>query len=119
MIRYSDFKLQPLRNHKFKLLEPVRYKNVLVPKNFKTDGASVPRVFWWLFPPNRTDYLPCAIIHDYLCDLGAYKKADECFKHCLKDIAIPKWQRWIMYHAVVLYHSIRYPKHYFKGRLWD
>jgi len=114
-LKYSDFKLQPLRNHKFKLLEPIKYYNVLVPKNFTTDGASVPRAFWWLFPPNRTDYLPCAIIHDYLCNKGEYRKADEYFKQCLEEINIPKWQRWLMVTAVVLYHTVRYPKQYLKG----
>jgi len=114
-LRYSDFKLQPLRNHRFKLLEPVEYNSTLVPKGFYTDGASVPRVFWSLFPPNRTDYLPCAIIHDYLCDLERYKEADKIFEECLKDIAIPKWQRWLMVNAVKIYHYIKYRK---KGYKW-
>jgi len=96
MLKYSDFWLQPLRNHKFKLIKDVKYKNLIIPKNFRTDGASVPRLFWSIFPPNRTDYLPCAIIHDYLCDKEEYKKADKYFDECLKEIKIPKWQRIVM-----------------------
>jgi len=107
-LRYSDFKLQPLRNHKFKLLEPVRYKDIEIPKNFRTDGASVPRIFWSIFPPNRTDYLPCAVIHDYLCDKGEYKKADEYFRECLKEIRVSKVTRCLFYYAVRIYHKLKY-----------
>ena len=108
MLKYSDFKLQPLRNHKFKLLEKVKYKDLTIPKNFRTDGASVPRIFWSIFPPNRTDYLPCAIIHDYLCDKGEYKKADKYFKECLKEISVSKFTRYVFYYAVRIYHKIKY-----------
>jgi len=115
-LRYSDFKLQPLRNHKFKLLDDVTYEDVTVTKGFHTDGATVPRIFWSLFPPNRTDYLPCAIIHDFLCDLEEYDKADKYFCKCLKDIHISKWQRWLMVYAVKIYHFIKYRN---KGYKWD
>ena len=107
-LKYSDFYLQPLKNHKFKLAEEVWYKDIVIPKGFRTDGASVPRLFWFIFPPNRTDYLPCAIIHDYLCDKGEYRKADEYFKECLKELKVDKFSRTIMYLAVRLYHLIKY-----------
>ena len=107
-LKYSNFKLQPLKSHKFKLLEPVKYKDIEVPKGFTSDGASVPRFAWFIFPPNRTDYLPCAIIHDYLCDLEQYNKADKYFKECLKHLQVNKIHRCIMYYAVRIYHKIRY-----------
>ena len=107
-MKYSDVILQPLKEHKFKVVKPFRFKDIVIPFGFKTDGASVPRLFWSLFPPNRTDYLPCAIIHDYLCDKGEYKKADKCFKECLKELEVDKFSRTIMYLAVRLYHKIKY-----------
>jgi len=107
-MRYSDVKLQPLKFHKFKVLEPIKYKDIEVPKGFTSDGASVPRFAWFLFPPNRTDYLPCAIIHDYLCDKEEYKKADKYFKCCLEELKVDKFSRTIMYYAVRIYHKLRY-----------
>ena len=107
-LKYNDVKLQPLKSHKFKVIEPFIYKNIKIPKGFRSDGASVPRIFWCLFPPNRTDYLPCAIIHDYLCDKEEYKKADECFKQCLEDLKVDKFSRTLMYYAVRVYHKIKY-----------
>lgn len=40
-----------------------------VPSGFLTDGASVPRPLWWLFP--RVDrYMAAAIVHDWLYRTG-------------------------------------------------
>ena len=108
MLKYSMIKLQPLRNHKFKLLEDLKYKDLIIPKGFTTDGASIPRIFWCLFPPNRTDYLPCAIVHDYLCDLENYKKADQYFIECMEELKIPKLTRKLFYYAVRIYHKTKY-----------
>lgn len=107
-ILYSQIKLSPMRNHKFKLLEDINYKDVTVPKGYRTDGASVPRIFWSLFPPNRTDYLPAAIIHDYLTDLEEYRKADDYFSEIFNELHIDKFSKFFMVGAVRLYHLLRY-----------
>jgi hypothetical protein len=39
---------------------------ITVPKGFETDFASVPRLFWSLFPP-LGPYSKAAVVHDYLC----------------------------------------------------
>jgi hypothetical protein len=39
---------------------------IVIPKGFKTDGASVPRLLWWLFPPFGGDYDQAAVLHDFL-----------------------------------------------------
>ena len=108
MLKYSDVILQPLHKHKFKVVKPFKFKDIEIPENFTTDGATVPRVFWPLFPPNRTDYLPCAIVHDYLCDKEEYKKADQYFKECLECLGVDKFSRTLMYLAVRLYHKLKY-----------
>ena len=107
-LKYSDVVLQPLKSHKFKVVKSFSFKDINIPKGFRTDGASVPRAFWSLFPPNRTDYLPCAIVHDFLCDQGRYKEADERFKQCLEELQVDRFSRTIMYLAVRLYHKIKY-----------
>lgn len=108
MLKYSDILLQPLKSHRFKVVKPFRFRDITIPEGFVTDGASVPRIFWSLFPPNRTDYLPCAIVHDFLCDLGDYKKADQYFHDCLEHLRVSKFARVTMYLAVRIYHLIRY-----------
>lgn len=52
------------------LIEPVSLTlpsgdTITAPVGFRTDGASVPRCLWWLFP--RIDsYFAAAVIHDWL-----------------------------------------------------
>ena len=54
------------------LVEPLTYIDAkglkwLVPKGTKTDGASVPRFAWTLFPPFTGKYRIAAVVHDRYC----------------------------------------------------
>jgi len=107
-LKYSDFVIQPLKNHRFKLLKSIKTKCGVIQKGYETDGASIPRILWCFLPPNRTDYLPCAVIHDWFCDKEEYKKADECFLDCLKELNVDKFTRTCLYYGVRIYHKIKY-----------
>jgi hypothetical protein len=55
----------------WQLAEALAYRSrdgrlFIVPAGFETDGASVPRPLWWLYPPFGGEYDRAAIIHDYL-----------------------------------------------------
>lgn len=108
MIKYTQVKLQPLKSHKFKLLDDLKYKDVVVPKGYKTNGADIPRVFWSFYPPNRSDFLPAVIIHDYLCERQEYRKADDLFEECLKELGVKRFDVVVLVGAVRLYHKLRY-----------
>ncbi|MES2218981.1 MAG: DUF1353 domain-containing protein [Pseudomonadota bacterium] len=41
-------------------------QSFVVPKDFHTDLASIPRIFWNILPPQQTDFVGPAIIHDYM-----------------------------------------------------
>lgn len=50
---------------------------ITVPKGFKTDGASIPRLFWFVgWRPFDGDTLQASIVHDYLY------KTDFCRHFC-------------------------------------
>ena len=108
MAYYAQVKLQPLKSHKFKLLEDFTYKDVVIPKGYETNGADVPRILWVIFPPNKTDYLPAVIVHDYLCDLEQYKKADNYFESCLLELGVDKSDIKYLVAGVRLYHRYKY-----------
>jgi len=108
MIRYSDFKVYPMRNHRYKIIEDIQYYNVIVPKGYKTNGGNIPRLFWSILPPNDSEMLPLYIIHDYLCDLEQYKKADTYLYKVGLDLKVSKWKLKLVYYAIRLYHKIRY-----------
>jgi len=107
-MKYTQVKLQPLKSHKFKLLDDLYFKDVVVPKGYKTNGADIPRIFWSIYPPNRSDFLPAVIIHDYLCDKGEYKRADDLFEECLKELGVKRFDVVVLVGAVRLYHKLRY-----------
>lgn len=51
---------------------------VVVKGGYRSDGASVPQLFWNLYPPFG-EYLEAAIVHDHFCDLGAKGKSPISF----------------------------------------
>ena len=85
------------------------YSNILgryieVPVGYKTDFASVPRVFWRIFPPHGK-YVPASVVHDYLCDLRGSTGVDSktthaIFNEAMEVVGVAKWKRVSMYNAV-------------------
>jgi hypothetical protein len=96
------------------LNQELRYKSdflgavVTVPKGFKSDGASVPRAMWSIYPPFGK-YLEAAVVHDWFCVLGHkgespidYKEAAKVFNEAMEVCCVGKWRRFKMYWAVRL-----------------
>jgi hypothetical protein len=83
----------------------LRNKEIItVPIGFATDYASVPRLFWRLFPP-WDDYSPAAVIHDYIYVVGdrPRRKADAIFLELMDGLPDISWLRArIMWLAVRL-----------------
>lgn len=105
----TNLKLVPLKNGKqWELLEDYYYEVngyiIKVPKGFITDLASVPKIFWSIFPPFGT-YTPAAIIHDYLYskfnDTGINRTlADKIFLFIMEELGVGFLRRKAMYRAV-------------------
>ena len=81
-----------------------------VPAGFLTDGASVPKPFWWLIPP-WGPYGQAAVLHDILCEtLTMFRKelpyqitrkqADELFYDAMKVAQVNLVVRSVMFAAV-------------------
>jgi hypothetical protein len=82
--------------------------HICVPKGFRTDLASVPRIFWSIIPPMGR-YSQAAVIHDWLCEnpsLVDRKKADEIFYDLMIKYKTYKWKAKLMYYAVRFYSII-------------
>src|SRR5688572_15669027 len=70
----GDLVLTPLPGdgRNMKVLQPFGYVDAKgqtwdVPAGMVTDGASVPSVFWVMFPPWTGNYRKAAVIHDHYC----------------------------------------------------
>ena len=95
----------------FALLKPVgwapaayRRDVVLVPTGFVTDFASVPRLFWSIFPPiGRYGY--AALFHDYVYWEQKIPRgdADLIFRETMKELAVSRLVTSIMYRSVRLF----------------
>lgn len=114
--------VQPLPDGKrWKLIEPFRYRignrysdNIItIPKEFITDFASIPRIFWTIIPP-WGKYGKAAVLHDFLYYYNneySKEKADKIFLEAMKALRIPKWKRKVMYYAVKYFGHRAWKKH--------
>lgn len=89
---------------------------ITVPKGATTDFASIPRIFWSIYPPYGL-YGKAAIIHDYLYRNGGYInikedglpifmknftriECDEIFLDGMECLGVNKFTRYAMYRMV-------------------
>ena len=77
---------------------------VTVPRGFHTDFASIPRLFWLIFPP-RGKWDKAAVIHDFLYSIPECSSflADAIFREAMAQLKVPLWRRVVMYYAVRTY----------------
>ena len=83
-------------------------KTLVIPKGFKSDGASVPRFFWRsVFPPGDTRALRAAFAHDYIYRNHPWKwskaDADNMFYDLLRAEGIPYFKAQKAYWGVRLF----------------
>jgi len=89
-----------------------RERIVIVPAGFITDWASVPRLFWRMFPP-WGPWSPAALVHDWLYFTGEVgrKEADKVFLDVMARIGVPWLTRHLMYRGVRVGGWHAYRKH--------
>lgn len=119
-------KVELIGSYKYKLLEDITVNinpkdfnyfkdgtiNV-IPAGYITDGYSVPRLFWNIFPPLGKDDR-CAILHDYLYELGMYtrKTCDTIFLEAMLQNKVKKWKAYTKYFFVRAFGYFNYNRKY-------
>ena len=88
---------------------------IVVPRYFKTDLASVPRVFWNLIPPFGK-YDDAAVIHDWLyrTHITTRAVADATLMLGMTIKRVNRLERWTIYLAVRIFGRFcwgRKPRH--------
>lgn len=110
---HGSLDLRRFKDPMYILLDSISWKpkkstsilsEVIVPKGFVTDFASVPRVFWSLFRPDG-NYAYAAVLHDYLYwhQDRPRSSADEIFRAVMEDLKISDFQSTTLFHAVDLF----------------
>lgn len=113
-MKYNDVCVTPLKGDRYKLNDDLTYKDVVIPKGYRTNGANIPKIFWSIYPPNKSDFMPAVIIHDYLCDLELYGKADTYFEEILTLLNCKPIDIMLLTFSVKIYHKWSYPDKYNK-----
>ena len=83
---------------------------IKVPREFLTDFASIPRIFWTVLPPDGK-YTGAAVIHDYLYSLRGElpkrrytrKRCDQIFLEAMEVLDVSLWRRSTIYRCVRLF----------------
>lgn len=88
---------------------------IVIPKGFKTDFASIPRIFWNIIAPIGKWTLS-SVLHDYLYSEGyrlgiSRKQADKIFYQAMRKSFVAPITANIMWACVRLFAR----KHYNKG----
>lgn len=82
---------------------------IIVPSGFVTDLASIPRIFWVLFPPTGS-YGKAAIIHDFLLEENkrTRKECDKIFLEAMKVDDVNLFTRYIIYFGLRIFDNVAY-----------
>ena len=99
--------LRPTIDNKFIVEEDYIIYGITVPKNYKTNGANIFRLFWIIIPPFKPKFLGAVVVHDYLTDKEEYKLADDKFEEILFAVEKSFITKSMVY-TVRKYHRIRY-----------
>jgi len=81
---------------------------VYVPKGFATDLATIPRWYWPIISPARSDLIEASIFHDYLYTCpGTFSRIeiDSIFYQILIENGTPEYVARKMFFAVRLFGS--------------
>lgn len=72
-----------------------------VPAEFRTNGLSVPRVFWRLVQPYEALAREASVVHDWLCSDGwDWNDAAWVFYHAMRANGVGFWRAFIRWAAV-------------------
>lgn len=86
---------------------------IVIPKGFLFDGASVPRMFWSVIgSPLESDFVLGALLHDYCywSHVISKEKADDFLKICLKADGVGSLRTNTIYQSVNWFGGCPYKK---------
>ena len=77
---------------------------IVIPGNFDTDFASIPRWFWTFYSPMGR-YSPAALVHDWLYryQTRTRKESDLIFLEAMKVLGVPYMRRKVIYRTVRMF----------------
>jgi len=116
---YTDVCIKPLKAYTYLTCLDIDFtvddQRFIIPKGFKTNLASIPKIAWPIMAPAHSSLIRPAIIHDWFyrktCDFTR-KQADLIFYHMLINDGIPRYKASVMYYSVRLFGWRFYSEEY-------
>ena len=104
----SELVVESVRGTPYRILkEPLLYLNgvgdyIVVPRGFKTDYASIPKILRSYIDQDGGRIRDAAVLHDYLYSSRILSKeaSDYYFKEAMLSLGMPKRKAWICWKAV-------------------
>lgn len=116
-----QLKLVHLAENRWQLDEPFVYvtragRVITVPAGFETDGGSIPRPLWWLYPPFGGRCDEAYVIHDYAYAEAerlelSRAEADALMLEAMEVLGFRASGRWILYQTLRLFGGLAWRKH--------
>lgn len=105
----------PYENISFALAQEYKIiindKTFTVPSNFVTDLASIPRIFWFLFPPHDARTFAPSVLHDYFYSglIKVNRKfADDVFYSHMIESDCSKYKAYMFWFGVRFFGWIHF-----------
>lgn len=100
----------PGKKRRWRLLEDLVYQGKReswrIRKGRVSDGATSPRLVWWLIPPDDPGYAAAAILHDEFCSwmiaagLITSRDADAIFRRIARELGTLWPIQWLLWDGV-------------------
>lgn len=111
--------IKPMVDYQYKTCHDIKFivnkKRFLIPKNFETDLASIPKIIWPIVSPAHSSLMRPAIIHDWFyrknCKFSRFQ-TDLIFYYMLKNDGISEFSATTMYAAVRIFGWNYYNENY-------
>ena len=99
--------LRNLYSGLWKVLRPIRYKDVTISEGFESDLFSVPRLARWAYPKSMRRGNVAAILHDFMLvemsDIYTREEIDDYFLSAMRDAGVSDPRMKIIYLGVAGY----------------
>ena len=112
-----DVGIKPHTDYTYKTDKPMHVyiddEIFIIPKDFETDLASIPRWYWMILSPQYSAFVYPSIIHDYFYRCANLKDrafADEVFYKALRANGVSKYTSLKFYLAVRFFGAHSYSK---------
>lgn len=115
--------IKPYYDYHYHTCEKIKFivndRHFVIPANFETDLASIPKIAWIIIAPAHSSLIRPSIVHDWFyrktCDFTR-EEADLIFYHMLKNDGISEIDASIMYYAVRWFGGQYYKEDYCEAR---